>query len=104
VIVSGVGSIVLLSAGPLTEMVSVDEPVPVTVAGLKLPVMVWALSEVSLAAVKVTGESKPSAATTLTVVVALGAAGALLPIAPTLTGLGEAISSNEGVGAGGTGS
>src|SRR5215472_15364636 len=80
------------------EIVSVDEPAPLTVVGLKLPVRV----EFRLVAVRVTGESKPPAATTLTVVAPVATfdvpASMLM-----LIGLGVESSSNEGLGAGATG-
>src|ERR1700735_688064 len=84
-------------------MVSVDVPAPETEAGLKLPVTQVSPLHVSLVAVKVTGELKPPATTTFTVVVAVVVGPVSVPIAPTLIGLGEAINSNEGVGAGAAG-
>src|SRR5271169_918022 len=88
------------TAAPVTEMVSVDEPAPVTVAGLKLPVTSVIPFIVALVAVKVTGELKPPAARMLTVVTPVLMVGVPVPIAPMLIGLGEAITWKDGSGAG----
>src|ERR1700722_364693 len=84
-------------------MVSVEVPAPVTVAGLKLPVTQVSPLHVALMAVRATAELKPPATKTFTVVVAVVVGPVPVPIAPTLSGLGEAISSNEGVGSGAAG-
>ena len=83
-------------------MVSVDEPAPVMVVGLKLPEIQGVPLQVPLSAVKATGESKPSAAKTLTVVVPT-VMGVAAPKAAMLIGLGDATNSKEGSGAGATG-
>src|SRR5271157_4141609 len=92
----------IANAAPLTDTVSWDEPVPVIVLGLRLPVMQVTELHVALAAVNVTGESKPSATITFIVVVPV-VIGIALPMAPTLIGLGLGTSSKEGAGAGATG-
>lgn len=95
------------TAAPVTETVSVDEPAPVIVAGLKLPVAqvctVPLALHVSTGMDKVTGESKPSAASTLTVTVPVVIAGVPAPMAPMLIGFGDATNSNDGSGAGAIG-
>ena len=73
------------------------------VAGLKLPVMQVTPLHVTAVAVKVTGESKPPAARMLTVVVPVVTVGVPAPLAPMLMGLGDAMISKEGSGAGATG-
>src|SRR5277367_4327081 len=100
--VRGISSVIRTFV-PMTEMVNVDEPAPVTVAGLKLPVMQVSLLHVSLVAVKATGELKPPATRTFTVVVPVVVGPVPVPSAAMLIGLGDAISSNDGWGAGATG-
>jgi hypothetical protein len=102
VTVRGMG-LAISTAAPVTEMVSVDEPAPVMVAGLKLPVIQVTPLHVSLVAVKVTLESKPSATRMFTVVVPVVVVDVPAPIAPMLIGLGDAITSKDGSGAGATG-
>jgi hypothetical protein len=78
---------------PVTEMVSVDVPLPLRVAGLKLPVMTPRTpSTVEGYAVRVTGNSTPSTVRIWIVVVPVVVVVAPLPTAGILTGLGEAIS------------
>jgi hypothetical protein len=83
-------------AVPFTETVNWDEPAPGIELGMRLPVMV-VMPIITLPAVRVTGESKPPAAMTEIVVVPVVVAPA---VSLMVMGLGEAISSKEGVGAG----
>ena len=101
--VRGMGSSIPIAV-PVTEMVSVDEPAPVMVPGLKLPVMQVTPLQVSGVAVNVTAESNPPATRMVTVVVPVVMVGVPGPVAPMLIGLGDAISSKDGWGVGADGS
>jgi hypothetical protein len=98
VMVTGVGS--ALTKAPSTVTVNWDEPVPLIVLGLRLVVTPF---NKKAAAVKVTGESNPSAAMRLIVVVPVVVVPVPLPTASTFIGFGEATNPKEGVGTGATG-